>query len=484
MKTPSIRGALLVRCGAGVGLLLVMLSTITYLTVRHGLYEELDRSMQQTAALLANQVELEDGHITFEWAEGLGTNHELIDVGLFQYWNESSGKTTRSPGLQSWNLPRFCGVGGKPLVRDIELPNRHHARAIGMRIFPFVLAAEKQRMAEENMRINPQSLPHILVIARDAEPVNRVLARMRWILGAGTLLTLGIIFVLIERAVRLSLNPIENLTREIRNRAGNLPDSAIEVPDKLPSELTGLAREFDQLLARVAAVREREQDFIRHAAHELRTPIAGLLATTELALSKSRTASVYAENLESCRQTARELSELVNRLSALARIGSASAPATTETIDLDHLLDDCITRLAPVFILRGLNLKRSKSSIPPRASGDQVLARLVLNNLLDNAAAYASPGGEIVVRSGFSSGRPVVLVSNPVDEAPQDLDRLFEPLFRGERSRSSANAHLGIGLTLSLSAARIMGGALVARMTTGGWIEFEFELPAARPSAE
>ncbi len=61
MRTPSIRRTLLLRCGFGVGILLSLLSTGTYLIVRHGLIRELDRSITQTAALLSNQVELEDG---------------------------------------------------------------------------------------------------------------------------------------------------------------------------------------------------------------------------------------------------------------------------------------------------------------------------------------------------------------------------------------------------------------------------------------
>ncbi|MCB1132732.1 MAG: hypothetical protein KDN05_16530, partial [Verrucomicrobiae bacterium] len=74
MNNPSIRRSLLLRTGIGVGLLLCILSAVTYLLVRRGLYQQLDNSIQQTAALLANQVELEDGHITFEWSEGIGTN--------------------------------------------------------------------------------------------------------------------------------------------------------------------------------------------------------------------------------------------------------------------------------------------------------------------------------------------------------------------------------------------------------------------------
>ena len=81
MNPPSIREHLLWRCGLGVGLLMCLLSVAVYLLVQRSLFSELDDSIAQTAALLANQVELEDESIIFEWGEGLGTNHDLS--GLF-----------------------------------------------------------------------------------------------------------------------------------------------------------------------------------------------------------------------------------------------------------------------------------------------------------------------------------------------------------------------------------------------------------------
>ena len=97
MKPPSIRKTLLIRCGAGVGVLLFLLSAGVYLMVRESLFRELDDSIEQTAALLGNQVELENDVIAYEWQEGLGTNEALIADDLFQFWDEKTGSTTRSP---------------------------------------------------------------------------------------------------------------------------------------------------------------------------------------------------------------------------------------------------------------------------------------------------------------------------------------------------------------------------------------------------
>ncbi len=480
MIQPSIRRALLIRCGLGVGVLLLLLSIGVFLLAKQSLYREVDESISQTAALLANQVELENGKIGFEWKEGIGTNRSLIEEGLFQFWDEASGATSRSPGLHQTDLPKFMGDSGKPRLRSIELPNGHRARAIGLRIYPFVLPEEFEKMKERGHVIDPKSLPHILVVARDTEPVHHTLARLRWILAGGSVLTLALGFLLIARVVKISLRPIDDLTAQMKSRTGPRLDSALELPGKLPVELTGLAENFDALLARVSATRERERDFIRHAAHELRTPIAGLQATTELALSKPRSAESYSEFIETCRSTAADLNELVKRLTALARIGHSSPAPRLEPLDLAPILLELLEKIRPALLLRHLRFKTEIPSTGWIVQGDHTLIRIILNNLLDNAISHASDGGEVRITGDFKQDHFELQIANPVDSLPENLDRLFEPLFRNDPSRQDAGSHLGIGLTLSRDAATAMQSDLSARRTDEGWIEFVLRMPACR----
>jgi signal transduction histidine kinase len=476
MKSPSIRWSLLLRCGVGVGVLLCLLSSGVYFLVKQSLYLELDESIAQTAALLANQVELENENITYEWKEGIGTNRELIADGLFQFWDEKTGTTTRSPGLQSHDLPRFSHLDGSPSLRTIRLPNGHHARAIGLRVNPFVLPEEVARMKQRGRVIDPKSLPHILVLARDSEPVHHTLERLRWTLSGGSLLTLALGFMLIHRVIRVTLQPINELTLQMKDRAEHQLDSALVLPRKLPAELTGLAENFDSLLARVAAIRERERDFIRHAAHELRTPIAGLRATTDLALSQPREAATYAEHLAICQKTAIELGELVNRLSALSRIGQASSLTRLEPLNVSVILMACLDSVLSIFHERGLEVKHELPEQAMITRGDATLLRIIFNNLLDNAACYSNPGDEVHIHGNITGRHIEIRIANPASDLPENLERLFEPLFRKETSRS--DAHLGIGLTLSLEAATAMGATLQARKTHNGGIEFILDLIA------
>lgn len=482
MKSPpSIRRSLLIRCGAGVGTLLIILSAAIYLLVRHSLYREMDQSITQTAALLANQVELENGSVTFEWQEGLGSNDALILEGLFQFWDDRTGEATRSPALQSLNLPKFQGSNGRPLVKDIILPNGHRGRAVGLEVHPFILPDEMDKMRQRGNVIDPKSLPHTLVVARDTEPVNRTLDRLRYVLASGALLTLALGFTLIDHVIRISLRPIDELTRQVRERTEHQLDSALTMPGALPSELTGLADNFDSLLARVATTRQRERDFIQHAAHELRTPIAGLRATTELALSKPRDAASYADYLTTCRKTSEELGELVKRLSALARIGRSSGILVNpEVLDPCQLVEECLPPFRSITANRGIEIVLAASDPDLRFIGDRTLIRIILNNLLDNAACYTPDNGEIRIRCGRSGNRVEITVSNPAEELIDDPQRLFEPLFRRANPIDDQGSHLGIGLTLSLDAANAMGGTLQARKTENGWIEFVFSLSAQR----
>ena len=476
MTPPSIRRTLLIRCGLGIGVLLCLLSAGIYLLVRESLYRELDDSIRETAAILANQVELENEAITYEWQEGIGTNRGLIDGALFQFWDESSASTTRSPALDWRDLPKFSGVDGAPLLRNIPLPDGHHGRAVGLRVYPFVLPEEMVAMKERGRVIDPKSLPHILVVARDAEPVHRALGRLRWVLGGGGLLTLGLGFVLVDRAIRSSLRPIHELATQVQEHTGHRLDEALSIPEELPSELTGLAKNFDLLLSRVAAIREREKDFVRHAAHELRTPIAGLRATTDLALSQPRDAAAYAGHLATCHKTAVELGELVKRLSALARIGQPSSPVSRETVDLAALARECLDPFRHRAAERGLELddRIGRAALP--VSGDPALLRIIFNNLFDNAVSYAKAEGSIRISGRRDGGEVSLVVANTIADFPEDPERLFEPLFRRESSRHDAGSHLGIGLTLSLEAARAMGGELTVAMS-GDVLAFTLVLP-------
>ncbi len=482
MPAPSIRRTLLIRCGIGVGLLFVVISLSIYFMVRHSLYDELDESIRETASILANQIEYEHGEIIYEWQEGIGTNSAISDQSLFQYWDEKIEKTTRSPALGTSDLPKFTGPNGIPDLETITIPDRfEHARAIGLTVFPYVIPEEAASMKIRGETFDPKSRPHTLVVARDLTPIFRTLNYLEIILTISTVVTYLIGFLVIDRAVRASLAPIGRLTAQVRNRSENQLDTAIITPGGIPAELSPLAESFDQLLGRVAAIRSRERDFIRHASHELRTPIASLSATTELALSRPRDPSEYVLHLESCAKTTAELGGLVNRLSALARIGQAT---TAQSIVPTHILQsvaDCLANFSGKLEATGIHVQLNYPPDLPTAQTDPILLALIVNNLIDNAASYSPPDSTLSIGIQTVADRIEISFSNPCEDI-ENPDRLFEPLFRRDESRSkTGDSHLGIGLTLSQTAAQAMQGTLTASLPMPGQISFTLSLPTKRP---
>lgn len=484
MNSPSIRRNLVLGTGMGVGFLLCLLALLTYWMVRAELHRQTDAAIRQRAALLANQVELEHGRITYEWQEGIGTNPVATGEGFFQYWDEHTGETTRSPALGDFDLPKFHGLHGEPILKTIALPGNGHAgRALGMVVYPFIIPEELKRMEADHQLIDPKSLPHVLVVASDLEPVNLALARLRWVLSLGTPSVLAIGWFLIHWIVRHSLRPLDQLATQVRNRSVHDIDAALEVPGRLPGELRGLASDFSELLSRVAAIRDRERDFLRHAAHELRTPIAGLKAVTELALSKPRELASYVGYLETCRNSAENLAGLVSRLSALAKIGHASHPTERLPVDLKRMFLKTVEEFSAIC---GKPLPAPEIREPDQAIialADPAWVKVICNNLVDNFISHGQSSGSWRVSFSLDPDGSSVsfTVANPVESFPKDLELLFEPLFHQHRISSGTDAarHMGIGLTLSQDAARAMGGSLVAREGTDHWLEFVLTLPAA-----
>ncbi|NJM38219.1 MAG: HAMP domain-containing histidine kinase [Akkermansiaceae bacterium] len=206
---------------------------------------------------------------------------------------------------------------------------------------------------------------------------------------------------------------------------------------------------------------------MRHAAHELRTPIAGLRATIDLALSQPRDADAYAKHLTACHTTAVELSGLVERLTALSRIGQSQTLPTLSQIDLVAHFNECLAPILSDFQQAGLTIQTEFPPEPMIAMGDSTLVKIILNNLLNNAAAYARPNSEVRIQGYLTEQQVSLHFSNKSKGVIENPSRFFEPLFRAETSRSDAATHLGIGLTLSQEAAAAMNSTLSVQKNGG-----------------
>jgi two-component system sensor histidine kinase TctE len=281
-------------------------------------------------------------------------------------------------------------------------------------------------------------------------------------------------------AVGRGLEPLDTLRREIESRS-HRDLSALPLEDT-PQEVRPLIRAMNELLERLSLALAAEQRFIADAAHQLRTPIAGLKTQTELALRQTPAGEAHA-TLTQLRTATQQATRLVNQLLSLARaepaIGRVQALAR---IDLTQLAREATAEWVPRSIERNVDLGFDSDSAAAYVAGDPFLLREMLNNLLDNAVRYTHVGGQVTVRVTSRTGGPVLTVEDNGPGIPEaERSRVFERFYR---VLGTGTEGCGLGLAIVTEIAESHGAEVKlapASVGTGTIVAVAF--PALTPVA-
>lgn len=257
-------------------------------------------------------------------------------------------------------------------------------------------------------------------------------------LAIGGLLMLGAVNFVLTR----NLGALRELAERIATRK---PESLalIELPET-PVELAPIVTELNQLLVRTRSAFEREQHFINAAAHEIRTPIAGLQLHVENALRAGSEAE-RSKSLESAMAAVRRTSKLAEQLLALGRISADGGADTAQACSLMAICCEVIGALEPLLARRGQSIGLEAQDDCQVWGEREQLGRL-LQNLVDNASLHGAPGGDIQVTLARRGPCALLCVSNDGPPIPaEELERIFTPYYR--LSGSAASGH-GLGLAI------------------------------------
>ena len=232
-----------------------------------------------------------------------------------------------------------------------------------------------------------------------------------------------------------------------------------------------LARYTDQ---KQRAAIQRERDFTRAAAHELKTPLAILQAHGE-ALREDILPEKRAEYLDVILDECGRMSALVGRLLELSRLESGN-PLQKEPLDLAALVREVWEPLALPLEQKDITLKLDLEAL--QLEGDRERLREAAGNLASNALRHCTPGGTIRVTLKREGSRAVLTVYNDGEPIPEaDLPHLFQPFYRGgDKSRSRDSGGTGLGLAIVRAAVLAHGGECEAE-NTGGGVAFRLVLP-------
>ncbi len=284
--------------------------------------------------------------------------------------------------------------------------------------------------------------------------------------------------MIVWTGIRAGLRPLTRLRREVEGRAPH--DLAPIHLAAAPREMRSLARALNELLAAVQNNVTGQKRFIADAAHQLRTPLAGLKSQTEIALQSSQDPEMHAR-LALVHRSATRCAHLVNQLLTLARAEPESIAAQDRSlIDLDQLARELVAEQVPRALRAGVDLGIEIAT----ASGDgrlQVranafLLREALRNLIDNACSYAGHGAEVTLFVSREAGMARLdMVDNGPGIAPPDLERVFERFVRA----SDTGDGCGLGLSIVKEIVERHGGRVTLENLVPHGLRVVLRLPLA-----
>ncbi len=266
-------------------------------------------------------------------------------------------------------------------------------------------------------------------------------------------------------AAKQGLAPLQAMRREVGNITARRLDTRLSA-SSVPAELAELAETLNVMLARLEDSFRRLSNFSSDLAHELRTPVSNLLTQTQVTLSKARTAEEYGDILASNVEEFERLARMISDMLFLAKSDNDLVIPNREPVNLVEEVKGVIEFYEALSEEKDIVLMYSGSG---SISGDRLMVRRAISNLLSNAVRHTNPGGNITVRIDDSVENHVNLyVENSGKTIPREhLPWLFQRFYRVDFSRQRRGDGAGLGLAITRSILRAHGGDASVRSENG-----------------
>lgn len=267
-----------------------------------------------------------------------------------------------------------------------------------------------------------------------------------------------------------ALKPLCEFSDKIEEvQAQNLSDSRIE--ESSVAELNRLSVSYNRMLARLSEAFKMQRQFTANAAHEFRTPLAVMQLQLDLYNSTE-----HPTNDACAQQTIRMMTEQNERLSKMVKtlldMSELQTVARDDEIALDALVEEVLADLEPLAQEKAIHLTAQCNAVTMTGS-DILLYRLVYN-LVENAIKYNIPGGTVTVGAVQQDKHIRLTVADTGTGIPEELkERVFEPFFRLDKSRSRALGGVGLGLALVREIVNVHGGSISVKDNPDGGTTFE-----------
>lgn len=288
-------------------------------------------------------------------------------------------------------------------------------------------------------------------------------------------LILPVMALFIWVSVGRGLAPVNRLAASLSNReATNLSP----LPEKpAPGEIRPMIAALNGLLKRVGAARQRERNFTAFAAHELKTPLAGLKTQAQIA-TLSADEKIRADALSQITLGVDRTSRLVRQLLDLASAEADDASDPVSPLEVGEVVKEVLHSLEPLRAARDVSLAASGDALSHKLDDNRALVTVALRNIVENALQHARKGGGVELSANATGGILDVVVEDDGEGVCEaDLTLVTQRFFRGGQRQASGS---GLGLSIVETIALRLGGALCFenRPSGGLRVRLSFPLPA------
>jgi heavy metal sensor kinase len=395
--------------------------------------------------------------------------------GTLSWFEGSTGLDEDSPWLQVWSMDgqllfRTAVAERQPIADSGRLAAQAQNRIV---IVPTSTVPIRVLSGYSNVGDRPV----VLQVARSEAGMRRTLRDLILTLVFSLPLAVAAAGVGGYSLARRALAPVDRIAERARSITAERLSERLPI-DNPDDELGRLTAVVNEMLARLESSFEQMRRFTADVSHELRTPLTAMRSVGEVGLRERHDEAAHRATIGSMLEEVDRLSFLVDRLLALSRAESGLVKPAVEPVDLCALADDVVAHLGVLAEEKRQTLTVEREC-NGRGTGDRVVLRQALINLVDNAIKYTPEGGHIRVRIGDSSDGPTIdVIDTGPGVSPEAATHIFNRFNRGGRSRADEGA--GLGLSIAKWAVEVSGGRLTLESVSGGGSRFRIALPAAR----
>ena len=280
-----------------------------------------------------------------------------------------------------------------------------------------------------------------------------------------------------------ALAPIREIVSAAHSIDSRRLDQRVAVPNT-GDEVAELAETLNGMLQRIESGFRRMRDFTANASHELRTPVAIVRATAEVALLRRQpTEAHFQEHLERILRESERNSALLEKMLQLSRLDSGVDGTERDSLDLRQSIAEAVEQAAPLAAAREVALRVEAAEGAIQVFGDREQLRRLWLILLDNAIKYTPPGGRVVAKANVTdAGHPSVHVADSgIGIAAEHQERIFERFYRTDKARSRARGGAGLGLSIAREISLVHAAEIRVESELGCGSDFYVTFPPHVP---